>query len=87
MIDWTWLEDLLSNIQSVIIWLIDAVIDLVQIIKDLPSYLEMLWNETGDVFLMVGDVLSTIPTKIWLVIFVSAVVYFLTHLLFGKRGG
>jgi len=87
MIDWTWLEELLNNIKSVIVWLIDSVIDLVQIIKDLPSYLELLWNETGQVFSIVGDFLSVIPTTLWILIFVSAVIYFITHLLFGKKGG
>ena len=83
----TWLTDLLDGISKIFNYLIDAIIDLIQVVSDFPTYLAELINNIGGVLGLFGEALSAVPSKIWMAIFLSALVYFIKNTIYGKKGG
>ena len=81
------LIELLNGIEQIFTWLIDAIIDLIDVISQFPLLLADLIKNIGGVLGLFGEALAAVPDKVWFAIFLSALVYFIKNTVYGKKGG
>ena len=79
------MTSILNFLKSIIALIVNTIIDLVNLLIDIPLYIAEALEATGGVFSIFSAFLGNIPDRLWLGILLSASGIFLMKLLYGKN--
>ena len=82
--------DIIDSLKSILQFLVDTIINLVQLIIEIPAYLSEAISAAGGVFSLFASFFSNIPDQLWLGLLLSSLGIFLSNFLYGKinsKGG